>query len=217
VLDLGAGTGHIGKAFVEANDSYVGVDFSLAMLREFLADSRTARLVHGRGEQLPLRDGAFAVVLLMQVLSGTHDWRGLVNEACRVLSPAGAIVVGHTKTPSTGVDAQLKRRLAAILEKMGIVSHQPQKAREQSLAWLESSAIRRVHVIAASWSAEPTPREFLARHRTGARFSALPAVVQEKALQKLSTWAQNTFGSLDMVFVEEYSFELDVFEINPRR
>ncbi len=214
VLDLGAGTGRIGKAFVEANDSYVGVDVSLAMLREFLADSRTARLVQGSGQQLPLRDGAVDLVLLMQVLGGADDWRGLVNEACRVLAPAGVIVVGHTNSPSTGVDARLKRRLAAILEEMGVASHQPRQSREQSLAWLELSATRRMHVIAASWSAEPTPREFLARHRTGARFSALPGAAQEEALQKLSTWTQDTFGSLDVALTEERSFELDLFEFN---
>ena len=52
VLDLGAGTGRIGKAFVDANDSYVGIDLSLAMLREFLSGSRAARLVQGGGQRL---------------------------------------------------------------------------------------------------------------------------------------------------------------------
>ncbi len=214
VLDLGAGTGRIGKAFVDANDAYVGVDASLAMLRVFLANSRTARLVHSRGEQLPFRDGTFDVVLLMHVLTGTDDWRGLVTETCRVLAPAGAIVVGHTNRPSTGVDAQLKRQLTAILDDMGIVYHQPQKSRAQSLVWLESSAARRMHVVAASWSAQPTPREFVGRHRTGTRFSALPARAQETALQKLITWAQDTFGSLDVIVTEKYSFELDLFEFS---
>ena len=211
VLDLGAGTGRIGTAFDDASDSYVGGDDSLAMLREFRADSREARLVQGRGQQLPLRAGAFDVVLLMQVLSGADDWRGLVGEACRVLAPAGTIVVGHTNGPSTGVDAQMRQRLAAILEEMGVAAHQPRRARRESLGWLESSAARRMHVVAASWNAEPTPRAFLARHRTGARFSALPPEAQETALRKLSAWAQDTFGSLDTATTEEYRFELDLF------
>ena len=214
VLDLGAGTGRIGRAFVDADDAYVGVDVSLAMLREFRADSRTARLVQASGQQLPLRDGAFDVVLLMQVLSGADDWHGLAGEARRVVAPAGAIVVGHTNGPSSGVEAQMRRQLAAILEDLGIASHQPRQSRQQSLAWLESASARRVHVIAASWNAEPTPRAFLDRHRTGARFSALPAAAQDIALQTLSAWAQDTFGSLDTATAEEYRFELDLFEIN---
>ena len=62
------------------------------------------------------------------------------------------------------------------------------------------------------WKNAPwTPREFLVRRRTGARFAALPAAVQEEALQKLTAWAQNTFGSLDTISTEEHSFELDIF------
>jgi predicted TPR repeat methyltransferase len=35
LVDLGAGTGRIVRAFVEAGDAYAGVDVSLGMLREF--------------------------------------------------------------------------------------------------------------------------------------------------------------------------------------
>jgi hypothetical protein len=50
LLDLGAGTGRIGRAFVSASDEYVGVDLSLGMLREFARraapkDGRAPRLV----------------------------------------------------------------------------------------------------------------------------------------------------------------------------
>src|SRR5215510_3544355 len=58
VLDLGAGSGRIGRAFVEAGDSYVGADFSLPMLREFRA-RRTAGLLQADGGCLPFPDGCF--------------------------------------------------------------------------------------------------------------------------------------------------------------
>jgi ubiquinone/menaquinone biosynthesis C-methylase UbiE len=212
VLDLGAGTGRIGKAFVQAGDCYVGADLSLPMLREFRARSAAASLVQADGQRLPFRDGTFTVVLLMQVLSGAHDWRSLLCEVMRVLAPAGAVVVGHTTAPSTGVDAQLKRQLGVVLEQMGITSHRPNKSRSESLSWLETRAARWNNMAAAAWTAERTPREFLARHRTGARFAALPVAVQEEALVKLTAWAEETFGSLDAVFFEERGFALDIFE-----
>jgi ubiquinone/menaquinone biosynthesis C-methylase UbiE len=212
VLDLGAGTGRIGKAFVAANDSYVGLDSSWAMLREFLAHSPTACLLQSDGQQLPFAGSAFDVVMLMQVLSGAQDWQALLHEVRRVLRPRGVVVVGHTTTPSSGIDSQLKRRLSEILSEMGIAWHEPQKARRQSLAWLESSAARRSHVTAASWTAERAPQEFLVRHRTGARFAALPVAVQEEALQKLSVWAEAAFGALDTAYSEEHAFELEIFE-----
>ena len=212
VLDLGAGTGRIGKVFVEANDSYVGLDSSFAMLREFQAQSQSACLLQSDGQQLPFAGDSFDVVMLMQVLSGAQDWLALLHEVRRVLRPRGVVVVGNTATHAAGVDAQLKRRLSEILREMGVAGHEPQKARRQSLEWLESSAAHRNQVRAASWIADRTPREFFIRHRSGARFAALPAAVQEEALQKLSVWTEATLGPLDTAYSEEHAFELEIFE-----
>ena len=212
VLDLGAGTGRIGKAFVAADDFYVGVDASLRMLQEFLLTTRIPCLAQADGQQLPFRDGAFDVVMLMQVLGGAGNWRGLLGEARRVLRPGGAVVVGHRVASAAGVDAQLKKRLAAILETMGVERHQGKQSRDQALAWLGSSAALRLHLRAAIWERNPTPREFLVRHRSGARFAALPDAVRDEALEKLSGWAEKTFGSFDAACREEHGFELDVFQ-----
>lgn len=211
VLDLGAGTGRISKVFVSVEGLYVGVDLSLPMLREFRVQSAGAWLVQADGERLPFRDNTFGVVLLMQVLSGARDWQNLLSEVVRVLQPAGAVVVGHTLAPSTGIDAQLKRQLAIVLEQMGIAWRGLNKSRTKALSWLEARATHR-HVTAASWTAERTPQEFFVRHRTGARFAALPVAVQAEALMKATAWAEEKFGSLDRVFPEEHSFEVDTFD-----
>ena len=58
LLDLGAGTGRIGRPFVAAGDDYVGVDLSLGMLREFA--QRAER--RGRRPRLVQADGAAAAV-----------------------------------------------------------------------------------------------------------------------------------------------------------
>ena len=162
VLDLGAGTGRIGKAFVAANDFYVGVDASLGMLQEFLLTTRNsclaqACLAQADGQRLPFRDGAFDVVMLMQVLGGAGNWRGLLSEARRVLRPGGAVVAGHRVAPAAGVDAQLKKRLAAILETMGVERHQGKQSRDQALAWLGSSAARPAPSAGGNMGAKPHP------------------------------------------------------------
>jgi|SRR5271165_1696547 len=212
VLEIGAGTGRIGKAFITARDFYVGVDTSLAMLQKFPANSKNCFLVQADGRQLPFCDGTFDVVLLMQVLSGVGDWRGILSETRRVLLPGRSVAVGQTKSPESGIDAQLKHRLAAILEEMGVAWHRPQESRQQALAELESSTVHHVHAQAASWNVTVTPQEFLVRHRTGARFAALPVIVQEEALKQLAVWAETSFGFLDAGFQEKRSFELDIFE-----
>ena len=212
VLDIGAGTGRIGKAFIDAGDFYAGVDTSLAMLREFPADPKPSLLAQADGRKLPFDNGAFDVVLLMQVLSGANDSRSILEEARRVLRPGGSVVVGHTISPESGINAQMKNQLTAILEEMQVAWHRPRESRRQALAWLESSAKRHVHSVAASWNVNTTAQEFLERHRTGARFAALPAEIQEQSLRKLHAWAERTFGSADVGFQEKRSFELDIFE-----
>jgi ubiquinone/menaquinone biosynthesis C-methylase UbiE len=212
VLDIGAGTGRIGRAFVAAGDTYVGVDTSLAMLQEFSASSSNCTLTQADGSHLPYSDGSFDVVLLMQVLSGASDWKGIVSEARRVVRSGGCVVVGQTINPESGIDAQLKRRLKGVLEELKVDTFRPEQSRRQAVEWLDAGAVRHVHLDVASWNATTTPEAFLQRHPTGAKFAALPAHVQEQALDKLRTWAKVTFGSLDIEFSETRSFEIDIYE-----
>jgi ubiquinone/menaquinone biosynthesis C-methylase UbiE len=213
VLDLGAGSGRIGRAFVDGNDAYVGVDFSLPMLREFRVRDSAACLIQADGGQLPFRDASFDLVMLMQVLSATPNWRNLLCETLRVVRHGGSVVVGHTVTPETGVDSRMKLQLALILEQLSVMSHSSGKSRERSLDWLRAASSRTMKTTAVSWVAKRTAREFLERHSRGARFSALPATVQAEALEKLSAWAAHAFDSLDQVFSEAHIFELHIFGI----
>lgn len=213
VLDVGAGTGRIGRAFHAAGDFYIGVDASFEMLREFRQRQAEVRLVLADGACLPFRDGAFDLVMLMQVLSRASGWRGLLRDVCRVLHPDGWVVVGHTVGPEFGIDAQMKKRLAAILEEMGVGREQPRKLRHEALAWLQSAAKTAATTVAATWVWRRTPRMFTERQWTGHRFRELPGPIQEEALHELAAWAEATFGSLDANFQEDYRFELHTFQI----
>ena len=216
VLDLGAGTGRIGRAFLAAGDVYVGVDSSLGMLQEFsdkpeFRESRTSLLVQAEGSQLPFDNAAFDLVLLMQVLNSAN-WRPMLDECRRVLRPGGIIAVGHTESPESGVDEQLKRQLAVILEGIHVPWHQPREWRRQALAWLEDVSEHHWHREAACWKVTTSAEEFLSRHRTGAKFAALPFAVQQKSLAKLRAWAETNFGSVNTGFEEQHSFGLSIFE-----
>ena len=215
LLDLGAGTGRIGWPFVEVGDEYVGLDLSFGMLRTFMqrADCRHApRLVQADGEQLPFRDASFDTVMLMQVFGGMRGWRRLLAEARRVLRRAGVLVLGRTVAPPDGLDARMKQRLALELDELGAPSDRT-NTRQDAQGWLEQTA-RGTRLVAAKWTAERTPRGFIGRHRTGARFSALPGPVQEEALRRLAAWAETTFGSLDAESAEPHAFELQVFKFS---
>ena len=209
LLDLGAGSGRIGAPFVAAGDDYVGADLSLGMLQAFAArHDGAARLVQADGLSLPFGDATFDAVVLVQVFGGMSAWQTFAGEVRRVLRAPGAVLIGRTVTPEDGVDARMKRQLAVIL---GEGAGRGGKARENVEHLFVAHAARAERQIVASWSAPRTPRQFIGRHRTGARFSRLPDAVKDDAMLKLGAWAEQAFGSLDTALSETHSFELHVF------
>jgi SAM-dependent methyltransferase len=190
LLDLGAGTGRIGRPFVAAGDEYVGIDLSLGMLREFARDAARRSIAQADGEHLPFADATFDAVLMVQVFGGMRGWRRVVAEARRVLRP-------------------LKRRLVEILAEQRVATER-RNVREDVEHSLSSLADRRTTTV-ATWSAERTPRRYIERQRTGARFASLPHAAGEAALATLAAWATSTFGGLDAVAYETHAFELQTF------
>ena len=213
LLDLGAGTGRIGRWFVKAADDYVGLDLSWDMLKVFqgcMGCEYAARLVQADGGALPFPDATFDAVLLAQVLSGARCWRPIADEACRVRRSPGALIVGGTVAPRDGVDARMRERLEAIVCAFGAPWYRPRSG-DQACAYFSAAADAAERVAAAQWQSSRTARGFLERHRGGVRFSTLPESIRLEALRQLSDWAQRTFGSLDAVSTETFSFELQIF------
>ena len=209
LLDLGAGSGRIGWPFVAAGDDYVGADLSLGMLQAFAARSdRPARLVQADGLRLPFADATFDAVMLVQVFGGMSEWQTFAGEVRRVLRTPGAVLIGRTVTPDDGVDARMKRQLGVILGEGGGLGGKARENLEHLFGWVAAHSERQV---VASWAAQRTPRQFIARHRTGARFAKLPEAVKDGAMRKLGAWAEQAFGSLDAASSETHSFELHVF------
>lgn len=216
LLDLGAGTGRLGRVFVSAQVRYVGVDSSYAMLNRFrLSTPGTSELltalVQADGCCLPFGNDTFTGVLLAHVLSASRNWQDLLTEACRVLDSKGVLILAQRVGPVTGVDAQLREQLRQILARMGVEMPEAGRMKNDARTWLASVAKSQEHSVAASWKTNCAPRDFLKRHSTGVRFSSLLPAIQEESLRRLSEWAIETFGSLDVAFAEDYRFELDAF------
>jgi SAM-dependent methyltransferase len=216
-LDVGAGSGRFGAAFVAAGDDYVGIDRSAGMLHVFaqraVQDARAPRLVQADGTSLPFRDRTFDIVLLMNVFGGLRDWRELAAEAQRTLRPGGAVVVGRTTAPPDGLDARMKQRAKEILQARGVGDDRVNR-RDEVVAWLNARAALRIDVIAARWTAQRTPRDFIERHRNGARFALLSPALQAQAAAELSAWAAAEFGSLDSAAIEAHALELSVVTLH---
>jgi len=87
-LEIGVGTGRFAKPLGVA----IGIDPSLRMLEH--ARQRGISVVCAVAEALPFRHDVFDHALIVTTICFVDDARAMLAEACRVLKPEGAIVIG---------------------------------------------------------------------------------------------------------------------------
>ncbi len=91
-LDFGCGPGHVMGWLKDEGLISVGMDVSLANLRN-ARKSTGALVVCGDAVQMPFKDQTFDLVTEASVLHHILDWQAAVSESCRVCKSAGGILL----------------------------------------------------------------------------------------------------------------------------
>lgn len=95
VLEIGIGTGGTIPYYPETVRALTAVEPSDGMrsraIRRAEARGLTVHWHHGRGERLPLDDGLFDSVVVVDVLCSVEDVDAVLAEAYRVLKPGGRL------------------------------------------------------------------------------------------------------------------------------
>lgn len=211
LVEIGAGTGLVGRWLLEQPVRYLGLDVSRPMLEVFrrrlpagapLAQADAAR-------PWPLPDGAARAVFgsrALHLLPEEH----VVGELLRVGGAGAACVVGWVERPPESVKGRLAREMRRRLRERG---YAPRSAGgRRFLEALRARGARELpRTVAAAWPAFHSPRRALAdwRSKDGLGGIVLPPGVQEEVLRELEEWAVAELGGLDAEHEVEESYVLE--------
>jgi SAM-dependent methyltransferase len=123
LLDVACGPGALLSAFAPHLRRAVGVDLTLAMLREARHRHQgrpgTVSLIRADGERLPFRQGAFSFVTATWAFHHFRDPGGVLAEMVRVCRPGGKVAVGDL----VGSPDNLKRARQNEIERLRDPAH----------------------------------------------------------------------------------------------
>ena len=141
-LEIGAGTGRIALPLHGRGVALVGIDLSVPMLRRLIANAggRPFPVLAGDATSLPFRDGSVDAVVASHVLHLIPDWHRAVDEARRVLTREGSLLVDF----GGGTPAPWSEGVRSVLEANGVFHVRPGVSDERTVAdYLGPSAVTR--------------------------------------------------------------------------
>jgi len=125
-LEIGVGTGRIALPVHGRGVALVGADIAPAMLARLVANAGGRRpfpLLLADATRLPLADASLGAVMASHVLHLIADWRPVVEEALRVLRPAGVLLVdfgGSARAPWSGACEERAARHGVFAVRPGV-------------------------------------------------------------------------------------------------
>jgi SAM-dependent methyltransferase len=212
LLDLGAGTGEIGAAWMAAGGRYAGLDLSLGMLGVFHGRTGRAVLLQADADRpWPLRSGIARTVFASRAAHLFTPQR-LVTETLRVAHPEGAVfVLGRVRREGESLRATLRRQMRHLLAGHGIAGRGGEEARSALFAaFAAAGGVPLPPRTAVSWPVAERVADSLAswRSKPGLAGTAVDPAVKRDVLERLAAWAEQTWGTLDFTREAAESYEL---------
>jgi SAM-dependent methyltransferase len=218
ILDIGAGTGAIGRHFATFPPRYLGLELSRSMLaifqRKLEPPPRNMLLAEANGDRpWPVGARSVTVVFASRVVHHLNP-RHFVEETRRVCRPGGCLLLGRVTRDAGSLPSRLQRYKRTLLAEHGFSTGGGGQAVHRVLedvcamgaAGLPPSTVAR-------WTRTATPRQLLAHWEgkpqliSGAASKAMSAEQRSSIVDALTGWARAELGDLDRAheFIEEYT------------
>jgi SAM-dependent methyltransferase len=215
VVELGAGTGEIGRHLARFPVRYVGLDSSPAMLEVFRAKAvlTSSSLIVADGNQpWPLPDGSAAAVVASRVIHLLEP-EHVVGETVRICRPGGLLILGRVLRERDSLKERLRRQRQELMVAAGITARQGEAGTRRVIDGVVAGGGESLgRQIVAAWSGETTPAQVIAGWEMLSRMGsvAVDAETRDTILDALRAWARTAFGDLDRpeAFHERYAIDV---------
>jgi ubiquinone/menaquinone biosynthesis C-methylase UbiE len=214
-LELGVGTGRIALPLLQYGFSYTGVDISPAMidvLRTKAGDSEKLTLVEADVTQLPFADASFDVALTVHLLHLVPDWRRVLSEIRRVLTPDGYYIYGSDGSVDGQPAGAIRRQWRDVVRELGADARPEHGTREAVQTELIETGALLASYRVVQWEDEVTPGRLLEaiRLRTFSQSWQVPDDVMEEAHRRMIDWATEQYGDLTKPVSNIFEFGFDM-------
>jgi ubiquinone/menaquinone biosynthesis C-methylase UbiE len=204
IVEVGAGTGTIGKWFVQSPLHYLGFDLSPAMLTVFRQQLDPAAdnwqlLVADGNQTWPVADGTAKIIFGSRSIHLLEIERAIA-EIGRVSHPAGAtLLIGSVQRQKDSVKWLMKQEMQRLLKQRGFHPRQGDKSQRQIIdLFCQQGAEMIEPAIAAQWTVTTSPQDSLQnwQQKAGLGGIDLPHALQQEILTELQAWAADNFSHL---------------------
>jgi ubiquinone/menaquinone biosynthesis C-methylase UbiE len=214
-LELGVGTGRIALPLLQYGFSYTGVDISPAMidvLRTKAGDFEKLTLVEADVTQLPFADASFDVALTVHLLHLVPDWRRVLSEIRRVLTPDGYYIYGSDGSVDGQPAGAIRRQWRDVVRELGADARPEHGTREAVQTELIETGALLASYRVVQWEDEVAPGQLLEaiRRRTFSQSWHVPDDLMEEAHRRMIDWATEQYRDLTKPVSNIFQFGFDM-------
>jgi ubiquinone/menaquinone biosynthesis C-methylase UbiE len=203
VVEIGAGTGEIGRQLAILSQHYVGLDLSRPMLARFRAKlgggPLTADLVQAEcNRSWPLRDGVANAVVAAHVVH-LLDPVLVAAEVRRVCRPGGCLLVGRVEHNEHSLLGRLRRERQSLFAARGIPMTGGESGTRRLIACCEAAGATSLgRRLIGEWQLPVTAGDVITEWDTVGAWAGRPVApaVQAEVQAALRRWAEGEFGTL---------------------
>jgi len=219
ILELGIGSGLIAGAFYPLAPQYVGIDYSLGMMRLIpnkLDSGLRPLLAQADARHLPFGAGCFDIVQAVRVFHHLPDWRECIDEARRLLRSRGALVIAENIPPDGAGQppwAIVQDKWDEILRGLGVedegIGHGIWLTDDAMRHYIESTGGRAEPADLLRYREKPVSPRVMVERRAAGMFSSdwrLPEAIHQQASRALRDWLESDCEAPDALVEREMLF-----------